>query len=149
MVSLAFLCLAGYAAASPAAAALDAPASLTINVYTCDDLHDPIDPNQTLANECALGTEDIAFTLEPASPQSGAMLASTGSGGTPATISFSELTPGGYRLTQQTPATVASSYIAQCTSTVRDFDYPFSPVRHDRVARSLEPRAPAGRTAHL
>ena len=104
-----------------------APASLTIDVYTCDSLHDPIDPNQTLINECALGTEDIPFTLEPVAPQGGSMMASTGSGGTPATISFSELPSGQYRLSQDAPDTIAQSYVAACTSNVREFEYPFTP----------------------
>lgn len=127
MIAMAFILIAGYSVPSPDAAALDPPASLTINVYTCDDLHDPIDPNQTLANECALGTEDIPFTLEPIAPQGGGMMASTGSGGTPATISFSELAPGQYRLSQVTSDSIAQSYVATCTSNVRTFEYPFTP----------------------
>ncbi len=127
ILGFAFVLLAGYAEVSPGAAADDAPASLTISVYTCDHLHDPIDPNQTLANECALGTEDIPFSLEPAAPQGGSMIASTGSGGSPATIAFSNLSPGDYRLMQETPDSIAHSYVAQCTSSVRAFDYPFSP----------------------
>jgi len=89
--------------------------------------HDPIDPNQTLVAECNLGTDDIPFTLEPLSSGSGSAMASTGAGGAPATISFGQLAPGDYRLTQQTPATIAQSYIAQCTSSLRRFDYPFFP----------------------
>ncbi len=128
LLSVMFMIVAGYAVTGRSAAeTLDAPASLTINVYTCDDLHDLIDPNQTFANECALGTEDISFTLEPFAPQSGSMSASTGSGGNPATISFSNLSAGDYRLVQQTPETIALSYVAQCTSNVRSFEYPFSP----------------------
>ncbi len=127
MIAMAFILMAGYAAASPSVAALDSPASLTINVYTCDDLHDPIDPNQTLVNECALGTGDIPFTLQPIAPQSGSMMASTGTGGTPATISFSQLPSGQYRLSQETPDTIAQSYVSTCTSNVRKFEYPFTP----------------------
>ena len=127
MIGFAIVLIAGYAAASSGVAALDAPASLTINVYTCDDLHDPIDSNPTLVNECALGTGDIAFTLDPAAPQSGDMMASTGSGGSPATISFTELSFGQFRLTQETPDTIAQSYIAACTSNARTFDSPFTP----------------------
>lgn len=111
----------------PVSAKLDSPASLTISVYTCDAQHDPIDPNQTLVNECALGTEDIAFSLQPITSESGGMLASTGSGGSPSTISFSNLPSGDYRLAQATPNTIALSYIAQCTSNVRVFESPFSP----------------------
>lgn len=127
MIATALILIAGYAVTAPGAASFDSPASLTINVYTCDQLHDPIDPNQTLANECALGTEDIPFTLEPIAPQSGSMMASTGSGGSPATISFSQLASGRYRLSQETPVTVAHSYVATCTSNVRQFEYPFTP----------------------
>jgi hypothetical protein len=127
MLTLAFLFTAAYALTTPNASAQDAPASLTINVYTCDDLHDPIDPNQTLLDECALGTEDILFSLTPMAPSSGATSASTGSGGKPATISFSNLASGDFRLQQTTPETVALSYVATCTSNVRSFDYPFSP----------------------
>src|SRR5215218_7124399 len=115
MMGMAFILFTGYAA------------SPTVNIYTCDSLHDPIDPNQTLVNECALGTEDISFTLEPVAPQSGGMMASTGSGGNPATISFSQLASGQYRLSQDAPETIAQSYVASCTSTARDFDYPFTP----------------------
>ena len=75
ILGFAFVLLAGYAEVSPGAAADDAPASLTISVYTCDHLHDPIDPNQTLANKYALGTEDIPFSLQPAAPQGGSMIA--------------------------------------------------------------------------
>jgi hypothetical protein len=128
MIALAIIFVAGYVTESPRVAAQgDSPASVTINVHTCGDLHDPIDPNQTLANECALGTEDIAFTLEPIAPQGGGMMASTGSGGSPATISFSQLAPGQFRLSQDTPGTIALSYVASCTSSVRTFEYPFTP----------------------
>jgi hypothetical protein len=109
------------------ARAADESASLIVNVYTCDSHNDPIDPNQTLVNECNLATDDITFSLEPATPQSGGASASTGTGGAPSTISFTSLTPGDYRLVQQTPDTVALSYISQCTSNLRTFDYPFSP----------------------
>jgi hypothetical protein len=135
--------MAGYAAALPGAAAVESAASLTIDIYTCDALHDPIDPNQTLVNECALGTEDIPFTLEPVAPQGGSMMASTGSGGSPATIAFSNLSPGDYRLVQDAPESIAHSYIAQCDSNVRSFDYPFSPFatieQHGRLNIQLLP----------
>lgn len=107
--------------------AQDAAASLTIAVYTCDAHNDPIDPNQTLANECNLGTEDIAFSLEQVPSQASGASASTGAGGAPSTISFSQLVPGDYRLIQDTPATIGLSYVSQCTSNLRMFDYPFSP----------------------
>lgn len=126
MIGVALILAAGYATAFPGIAA-DAPAALTINVYTCDATHDPIDPNQTLLNECALGTADIPFTLEPVTPQSGAMMASTGSGAAPATIAFGQLAAGSYRLSQATPDAVAQSYVAACASTVREFAYPFTP----------------------
>ena len=126
-IGIAFILMAGYATVYQGVAAQDAPASLTINVYTCDDLHDPIDPNQTLVNECALGTDDVSFALDPLVPQIGDMMASTGTGGSPATVAFSNLVSGDYRLTQQAPDTIALSYIAQCTSNVREFDYPFTP----------------------
>ena len=45
--------------------------------------HDPVEPNQTLLNECAEPTEDITFTLEG---EAGTASASTGEGGSPATI---------------------------------------------------------------
>lgn len=118
--------LFGSGASAPAFAG-DAPASLVLNVYTCDALNDPIDPNQTLIDECDLGTEDIAFTLDPVPARDSGAMASTGSGGAPATISFTLLAPGNYRLTQQTSPTVARAYISQCTSTIRSFEYPFSP----------------------
>lgn len=100
------------------------PASLTINKYTCDALHDPIDPNQTLINECNIGTEDITFTLEA---QGSTASASTGAGGKPATIVFSDLAAGTYLLTEQIPENVRLAYISQCTSDVRTFSYPFYP----------------------
>lgn len=100
------------------------PASLTINKYTCDALHDPIEPNQTLINECNLGTEDITFTLEA---QGSTASASTGVGGKPATIVFSDLAAGTYLLTEQIPDNVRLAYISQCTSDVRSFSYPFYP----------------------
>ena len=143
MLGLAVVLIGSYAAADRSAAALDSPASLTVNVYTCDELHDPIDPNQTLVNECDLGTEDIPFTLEPIAPQGGSMMASTGTGGHPATISFTELAAGDYRLMQQTPESIALAYVAQCTSNVRTFDYPFSPFAiiesHGRLNIQLLP----------
>lgn len=123
---LALLGLTAFGGA-PMVAANDAPASLIVNVYTCDSHNDPIDPNQTLANECNLGTEDLAFTLESSNSQAGSAMASTGSGGAPATISFTDIPAGDYRLVQQTSGAVALSYVAQCTSTVRTFSYPFSP----------------------
>lgn len=127
ILAMAVILLSAIVSVRPGVAASDAPASLTIDVYTCDDLHDPIDPNATLLNECALGTQDIAFILEPADPGSGEMSASTGTGGSPATISFSNLAPGVFRLMQKTPDSVAQSYIAQCTSNMRAFVTPFSP----------------------
>lgn len=119
--------VAGALGGMPAASAQDAPASLTLDIYTCESRNDPIDPTESLIDQCRLGTEDIPFTLEKISSQDGSAMASTGTGGAPATISFTQLTPGDYRLTQQTPATIALSYIAQCTSSVRIFDYPFFP----------------------
>lgn len=107
--------------------AQSALATLTIEVSTCSPGYDPIDPHETLVNPCNLGTEDIPFTLEPLAGQAGSAMASTGTGGAPATISFSELAAGDYRLIQQTPATIALSFVLQCTSTVRAFDYPFTP----------------------
>lgn len=109
------------------AIAADSLASLTLDVYTCDPGYDPIDPHETLVDPCNHGTEDITFTLDSLAGQSGSASASTGTGAAPATISFSGLTDGDYRLTQQTPDTIARSFILQCTSTVRAFDYPFSP----------------------
>ncbi|MCA9860240.1 MAG: hypothetical protein KC438_10985, partial [Thermomicrobiales bacterium] len=61
MAMLVFMGVCGTAHPMPAAA-LDSPASLTIEVYTCDSLNDPIEPNQTLIDECNLGTDDISFT---------------------------------------------------------------------------------------
>ena len=128
---IALMMTAGFAAFGlvqlSSAAAPDSPASLIVNVYTCDALHDPIAPNQTLVNECNLGTEDITFALEPVAAQGGGASASTGTGGAPSTISFTNLAPNDYRLVQQTPDTIALSYISQCTSTVREFTYPFTP----------------------
>ncbi|CAN5669054.1 hypothetical protein BH23CHL4_BH23CHL4_27010 [soil metagenome] len=100
------------------------PASLTINKYTCQTAHDPIEPNQTLANECAEPTEDITFTLAGGA---GAASASTGEGGAPATIRFSELEPGTYLLTEEIPDNVRMAYISECRSDVRAFSYPFYP----------------------
>lgn len=109
------------------AGAEDAPASLIVNVYTCESRNDPIDPTESLIAQCVLGTEDIVFSLESIPATGSGASASTGTGGAPATISFTDLTPGDYRLTQETPDTIALSYISQCTSTARAFDYPFSP----------------------
>lgn len=120
------LAVAAFGRGAPVSAQSE-PASLTLNVYTCDAHNDPIDPNQTLINECNLGTEDIDFTLEQIPTQASGAGASTGTGGKPATISFSQLTPGDYRLTQETPKSIALSYVSQCTSNLRTFDYPFSP----------------------
>jgi hypothetical protein len=101
------------------------PASLTINKFTCQSAHDPIDPNQTLANECAEPTEDITFTLSNDAGSSAS--ASTGEGGAPATILFSELEPGTYLLTEEMPDNVRLAYIGECRSDVRTFNYPFYP----------------------
>lgn len=119
--------VATMATGSVSTAAQNDPASLTLNVYTCDAGNDPIDPSQTFANECTLGTEDITFTLEQVPSQASGARASTGTGGAPSTIAFSQLTPGDYRLTQETPKSIALSYVSQCTSNLRTFDYPFSP----------------------
>lgn len=102
-------------------------ASLTLDIYTCAVTEDPMDLFSIDPNDCHLGTDDIPFTLAPISVQGGEMMASTGSGGRPATISFTQLVPGTYRLIQHASATVARSYIARCTSNVREFDYPFAP----------------------
>lgn len=126
MFGAALILVAGYVTAFPGIAA-DAPASLTINVYTCDAHHDPIDPNQTLLNECNLGTADLPFTLESIPSSGTPAMASTGAGGHPATIGFSQLPPGEYRLTLSARDGIAFSYIAQCASDARTFTYPFSP----------------------
>lgn len=107
--------------------AQDATATLTIEVFTCSPGYDPVDPQETLVNPCNLGTEDIGFTLEPLTGQSGSAMASTGTGGAPATISFSNLAPGDYRLMQQTPGSIGLSFVLHCASSVREFDYPFAP----------------------
>jgi hypothetical protein len=107
--------------------AQDAPASLTIDVYTCESRNDPIDPTESLIDQCTLGTDDIVFTLDAIGAEATGASASTGTGGAPSTISFTDLTPGDYRLTQQTPDTIGLSYILQCTSSTRTFDYPFTP----------------------
>ena len=100
------------------------PASLTINKFTCQTAHDPIEPNQTLAAECAEPTEDITFTL---ASDATSLSASTGEGGSPATIQFSELEPGTYLLTEEIPDNVRFAYISECRSDVRSFSYPFYP----------------------
>jgi hypothetical protein len=110
-----------------AARAQDATASLIVNVYTCESRNDPIDPTESLIDQCTLGTEDIVFSLESIPSNDGGASASTGTGGAPSSIAFTDLAPGDYRLTQATPDTIARSYISQCTSTARTFDYPFSP----------------------
>lgn len=100
------------------------PASLTINKYTCQSAHDPIEPNQTLLNECGEPTEDITFTLEN---DATTLSASTGTGGAPATIAFSDLDPGTYLLTEEIPDSVQMAYIRECRSDARSFNYPFAP----------------------
>ena len=126
---LSMLMLLGIAAAAQSgpARAQDAPASVTIDVYTCESRNDPIDPTESLIDQCKLGTEDIMFSLDAIGAQGSGASASTGTGGAPSTISFTDLTPGDYRLTQQTPDSIGLSYISQCTSSVRTFDYPFTP----------------------
>jgi hypothetical protein len=126
---LSVLLLLGIAAAAQAGAvrAEDATASLTIDVYTCESRNDPIDPTESLIDQCKIGTEDIVFSLDAIGTQGSGASASTGTGGAPSTISFSDLAPGAYRLTQQTPDTIGLSYISQCTSSTRTFEYPFSP----------------------
>ncbi len=123
-----FLLLGIAAMALPGVArADDALASVTVNVYTCESRNDPIDPTESLAAQCTLGTEDIVFSLDAIGEKGAGASASTGTGGAPATIAFTDLAPGDYRLTQQTPDTIGLSYIQQCTSSARAFDYPFSP----------------------
>lgn len=119
--------LAGSGDARGSDATPDRAASVTVNVYTCDAMHDPIDPNRTLVDECNLGTADLPFRLESLEPDGSTAMASTGSGGHPATIMFSELSPGRYRLSIGESSEIALSYIARCSSTVRSFDYPFEP----------------------
>jgi hypothetical protein len=101
------------------------PASLTINKFTCQTAHDPIEPNPTFMNECAEPTEDITFTLSNLAGSSAS--ASTGTGGAPATIQFSDLEPGDYLLTEAMPDNVRLAYISECRSDVRSFSYPFYP----------------------
>ncbi len=101
-----------------------APASLTINVYTCQSLHDPIEPVQTLQAECNEPTEDILFTL---GRDGSVASASTGEGGRPSTIQFSELEPGSYLLTEEIPETIRLAYINECRSDARAMQYPFAP----------------------
>jgi hypothetical protein len=100
------------------------PASLTIDVHTCQPGHDPVDPIQTLVAVCDEPTDDILFSLE----RDGSVAsASTGTGGRPATIRFGNLAAGAYLLTEAIPDTVSMAYIAECRSDVRTFAYPFFP----------------------
>lgn len=100
------------------------PASLTINVYTCQSQHDPIEPLQALEAECDEPTEDILFALGRVGSVASA---STGEGGRPSTIRFAELEPGTYLLTEEIPETIRLAYINECRSDARSMQYPFSP----------------------
>jgi hypothetical protein len=115
------------------------PASLTINKYTCpagfDVLAEGADPA-----ECSLGTDDVNFLLDG---DAGQLSASTGTGGAPATVKFSDLEAGVYLLTEETPEPIDMAFILSCTSDVRTFNYPFAPFavieQGGRIVVQLQP----------
>ncbi|MBX3068915.1 MAG: hypothetical protein KF883_00305 [Thermomicrobiales bacterium] len=113
------------------------PASLTINKYTCQPLHDPVEPLQTLANECAEPNDDVTFTLEAVDLPEGAsagMGASTGPQPGPASVEFADLEAGRYVLTEEIPDSIRLAYISECRSDQRAFAsplYPFAFVAPD------------------
>lgn len=113
------------------------PASLTINKFTCQSAHDPVEPLQTLINECAEPNQDVEFTLEsldlPDGQGSGAG-ASTGTGPGPSSVEFTDLEAGRYLLTEQIPDSVRLAYVSECRSDQRSFAsplYPFAFVEPD------------------
>lgn len=108
-------------ATATATAADPGPASITINKYTCPEGYDLFEPDADPAAECDLPTEDITFRL------SDGAAASTGTGGAPSTISFGNLQPGRYVVTEEQPGNVDFAFVLSCTSDQRTFVYPFSP----------------------
>lgn len=100
------------------------PSSLTIDKYTCPAGFDVLAEGANPQAECTLGTDDIIFDLRGENAQ---LSASTGTGGAPATVKFSDLEPGTYLLTEQTPEPIDMAFILSCSSDVRTFNYPFAP----------------------
>jgi len=101
------------------------PAALILNKYTCPDGFDLFGENVDPYLDCDLGTDDIVFSLANDDSQ---LSASTGTGGKPSTISFSELTPGDYLLSEEMPDNVRFAFVEKCTSDKRTFEsYPFGP----------------------
>jgi hypothetical protein len=97
------------------------PASVTLNVYTCPEGYDPLARDAEPLTDCNLPTEDITFTLPDGAS------ASTGTGGAPSTIIFSNLQAESYLVTAVLPEGVESAFVWQCSSDQRSFVYPFSP----------------------
>lgn len=116
------------------------PASLTIEKYTCPAEFDVLAEMANPQTECTEGTDDINFTLEG---DAGKLSASTGAGGAPAMVQFTDLESGVYLLTEETPEPIEMAFVLNCTSDARTFNYPFAPFavieQNGRIVVELQP----------
>jgi hypothetical protein len=102
----------------------NAPATLTIVKYTCPEEYDPLEINADPEDDCDSLTDDVTFGLIGA--QNATVEAETGDDGE-GTVTFDDLKAGSYLLHETYPEDVERAFIWSCESTVRVFDYPFSP----------------------
>lgn len=116
-------------AGAPAQAEDDHSATLTLTVRTCPAGYIQDVADATTEGLCAEPAGETWFALEGGT--AGGPSASTGtSGDAPqrATVRFSGLGGGHYRIRATAPANVGGAFIARCTSDLRTFDsYPFFP----------------------
>jgi hypothetical protein len=102
----------------------NAPATLTIVKYTCPEAYDPLALEADPDEDCDELTDDVTFGLIGA--QNATIEAKTGDDGE-GTVTFKDLKAGSYLLHETYPENVEQAFIWSCESTVRVFDYPFSP----------------------
>jgi hypothetical protein len=102
----------------------NAPATLTIVKYTCDESYDPLAIGANPETDCSDTTDHITFTVLGSSNAS--VKGKTGDDGD-GTVTFSGLKPGSYLLRESYPDLVENAFIWTCDSDYRVFNYPFAP----------------------
>ena len=102
----------------------NAPATLTIVKYTCEEDYEPLATDADPEDDCEELTDGVTFSV--IGSQDASVSAETGEDGE-GTVTFSGLRPGSYLLRETYPEDVSKGFIWTCESDFRVFDYPFTP----------------------
>lgn len=92
------------------------PATLKVLLYTCAEGYDPLAPDADPRADCPDTTDGATFRLVDDADET---IKEVTGGDEPGRAVFSNLDPGAYRLVEQRPHTVTSSFIRACKSDVR------------------------------